>query len=284
MIALSENVKLRFDPTQGKVSVETDAPQPDTSQFADAEAQMRRALGLFGGGQRPRQEAERPDLGQRSSERFSSPAAHRRRFVQDGDIPVTVVRRDASVEAAAGPSSSRLLRVETALAAETAARQQAERALSDAVGQNRELQTKYGHAELVRTEAVETLRREREELTALRQVATSHAEALREAEERAEAAEQAREDLREELAEERRQRKTAERALRESEEARADAEELLAERLAEDDAAPRGAKTAKPAIARVLPRRVKPVPEVVADVEPEPVKWWLTPAPAAKRR
>ena len=115
------------------------------------------------------------DQPSRLGERFNG-GLHRRRFVQDGDIPVTVLRRDQGHEApvhrgaapAAAPTSSRLQRTEAALAAETAAREKAERSLAEAQSVVRDLQTKIGHAELAKNEAIETLRREREAWSQLR--------------------------------------------------------------------------------------------------------------------
>ncbi len=143
-----------------------------------AEARMRRALGLADGGSPPRT-PERAEPAQRPSERFP-PAHHghghhKRRFVQDGEVPVTMVsgRRDAPAESAPNrsPSStgapSRLEAAENALAHETAARQQAERALAEAQTTVHDLQTKLGHAELARVEAVETLRRQQETVASL---------------------------------------------------------------------------------------------------------------------
>ena len=126
--------------------------QPPTPALAppmdDAEAQMRRALGLFGDGPRPRTDNERSEQPQRQGGFIQG--LHRRRFVQDGEVPVTVVRRDqpdASHPSAApaGPTSSRLQRVEATLQAETAARDRAERALHEAQAMVQTLQTKIGH-------------------------------------------------------------------------------------------------------------------------------------------
>ncbi len=106
----------------------------------------------------------------RGPDRFNG-GLHRRRFVQDGDVPVTVLRREPGHEApvhravatpVAAPSSSRLQRTEAALAAETARREKAERALADLQAVLRDLQTKIGHAELTKTEAMAALKAERE--------------------------------------------------------------------------------------------------------------------------
>ena len=123
---------------------------------------MRRALGLLGDAPRHRADADRPEQTGRTGGGFNG-GLHRRRFVQDGDIPVTVLRRDPGLDAPANriappvsvPSSSRLQRTEAALAAETAARDKAERALNEAYGVVKDLQTKIGHAELAKNEALE---------------------------------------------------------------------------------------------------------------------------------
>lgn len=135
---------------------------------------MRRALGLEGGASAPRA-TDRTEPVPRAGDRFAQ--GHKRRFVQDGEVPVTVVtgRRDGMAEPAPhrGPSvaaaPSRLEAAESALAHETAARHQVERALAEAQAAVHDLQTKLGHAELARTEAVDGLRRERETMAALRE-------------------------------------------------------------------------------------------------------------------
>lgn len=256
---------------------------------------MRRALGLDGGMPRQRMEPDRSDSMPRGPDRFSQ--THRRRFVQDGDVPVTVVRRDiapdqASRMAATGPSSSRLQRIETALASETAARERAERHLSEAQAQIRDLQTKHGHAELARAEATELVRRERETLTELR-ASLGEAERLREeAEQRAVEAERAVQSLKSSLQDERNARHAAEKALRVAEDARDQAEKLVEELSEQAAAAPvistRTAKRPMPVSepeVRVAPaRRARVVAAPVVESEPEPVKWWLMTKTAAKRR
>jgi hypothetical protein len=206
---------------------------------------------------------------------------HRRRFVQDGEVPVTVVRRDAADAGhpglgPAGPTSSRLQRVEAALAAETAGRERAERGLHEAQSAVQALQTKIGHNDLAKNEAIAASKRHLEEVVALREELAAGAERLREAEARAHDAEEDLRALRVELTEERRARKLAERLLQE----------------ATDEAAVITADDTGPAYRpgdlaeRVPPRRGRP-PTVHAEpeVEPEPVKWWLLPAKtAAKRR
>ena len=168
---------------------------------------MRRALGLDGEQLRSRPAQERVDLPQRPAERFSTPG-HKRRFVHDGEVPVTLVhglvsgRREQTdgngTRAGANAQPTNRLEVaEAALAAEIATRERAERGLAEAQAMVHDLRTKLGHADLARQEAVEALRREREASAALRaslQEAEDQVTAVRQAQE---AAERALADLRE---------------------------------------------------------------------------------------
>ena len=290
-MVLPENTKLRFDLSQGKIGLSpAAAPAGEPTPMEDTEAQMRRALGLYGDGSRQRIDPERSDGPQRQMDRFTQ-GGHRRRFVQDGDVPVTIVRRDspdspgARPAALVPPSQSRLQRTEAALAVETAARDRAERALADAQTIIRDLQTKIGHADLAKNEAVEALRQEREAHAAVALAAEDHERLLAEANERVQAAEDELDSARDGLGEERSARKAAERALREAVAAREHAERLLRDISAEMTAAP-VKRRAPPEVevAAPVPRRGLKVvaPEPVA--EPEPVKWWLMTKPVAKRR
>lgn len=247
----------------------------------DAEQQMRKALGLYGDAPRPRPEGERSDPAQRSGGGGFMQGVHRRRFVQDGEVPVTVVRRDAPDAAhagtgQAGPTSSRLQRVEAALAAETAARERAERALHEAQAAVQALQTKIGHNDLAKNEAIAASKRHLEEMVTLREELAAVTERLHETETRAHDVEEDLRAMRGELTEERRARKLAERLLREA------TDEAAV--VVTPDIAPVPRPTTP--IERVPARRGRP-PAVRAEpeVEPEPVKWWLLPAKtAAKRR
>ena len=135
---------------------------------------MRRALGLEGGGASKARTMERQDTAQRPAERFAM--GHKRRFVQDGEVPVTVVssRRDGTTDttphrgASITAAPSRLEAAENALAHEIASRQHAERALAEAHTTIHDLQTKLGHAELARAEATDGLHREQATIASLR--------------------------------------------------------------------------------------------------------------------
>jgi hypothetical protein len=299
---LSENLKLRLDSLSGETQQDRltrapDAGSPNMPGPADeAESQMRKALGLLGESPRHRPDAERTEQPVRLSDRFNG-GLHRRRFVQDGDIPVTVLRREQGHEVPAhrgvasppAPTSSRLQRTEAALAAETAAREKAERSLGETQSVVRDLQTKIGHAELAKNEAIEALHREREAIAELRAEGESWEERLHEAQEQARAAERNAHACQEQLAEERHARKAAEKSLRGAEDARETAEQLV-RALSEETPAPRRVAeptrrarvVAEPEVVAVTARRGRPPEAAVA--EPEPVKWWLnTKSPGKKR-
>jgi hypothetical protein len=297
---LSENLKLRPEhPTtenqQQKLSQPPDpAPTADGAQNDEAESQMRRALGLLGEGQRHRPDQDRMEQPNRMGERFNG-GLHRRRFVQDGDIPVTVLRREPGHELpahrgaaqTATPTSSRLQRTEAALAAETATRERLERSLAETQAVAHDLQTKIGHAELAKNEAIGALRQEREAVAQLRADAQAWEARLQEAIAQTRAAEQAAVVYQDQLADERQGRRAAEKALRASEAAREAAEQLVRTLSAEPPAPSRPEPTrrqrAEPEVTASPVPRWQPVPEV-AVTEPEPVKWWLNAKPVPKRR
>ncbi len=298
------------------MSLASESPAADSNPLSDTEAQMRRALGLFGQGMRTSHNQDRGDQGSRTQERFGHgghagghagghQGLHRRRFVQDGEVPVTVVRREPSVDAAAVPQSSRLQRTEAALAAETANRERAERALADAQNQIRDLKTKIGHAELARAEAVDIARREREAAAARAETSSASEEEIQALNEQIEAADIARRAAQAALAEERAARKAAERALRDATDRAETALRLLDEHKAAAKLVTKPVtKPAEPAVARapvtqatrtqeerVPARRGRPpgAKSAAKQVIPpaadgEPVKWWLMPGPKAKSK
>ncbi len=298
VMELSENMKLRLDPAsesqQDRLVRAADAATGAEAELVDeAESQMRKALGLLGEGQRHRPDQERAEQPSRLGDRFNG-GLHRRRFVQDGDIPVTVLRREQAhdlpvhrgIAPVAPPTSSRLQRTEAALAAETAAREKAERALADTQAIARDLQTKIGHAELAKNEALEALRRDREVLAQLRAETDARDEHLREALEQARDAERLASEYQAQFAEERDARKAADKALLVADAAREMAEQLVRS-LSEEASVPRRIETLhRPRIeaeaVAAAPKRPR-VAEVPA-TEPEPVKWWLNTKPVAKRR
>jgi len=323
---LSENVKLRLDMPTGESQQDKLSRLPDQTASAEAgsndeaESQMRRALGLLGETPRHRPEADRLEQPVRSGGGYGG-GLHRRRFVQDGDIPVTVLRREPGHDATPHrviapvnvPTSSRLQRTEAALAAETAAREKAERSLNETYAVVRDLQTKIGHAELAKNEAIEALRRERELVAQMRVEAQGWDARLQDAYAQAQAAESAAQGYQDQLAEERQARRAAEKALGAAEAARNAAEELVrtlsektaksspassirsTRRSAEQQRTDMPAAEAKRAELSRRNRRAADMPAVEptarrgrviesAVPEPEPVKWWLNTKPASKRR
>lgn len=131
---------------------------------ANAEARMRRALGLDGRMTPTRAlPARAPDA--------TAPTRHRHRFVSDGDVPVVVLNPRADVPGAPRPDVA-------AIQSERDARQRAEQALAGAQATIRELQgklaqvqTTLAHVTLARDEAVAALQRAQEEATASRATA-----------------------------------------------------------------------------------------------------------------
>jgi hypothetical protein len=281
---------------------------------------MRRALGLLGETSRHRPESDRLEQPVRSGGGYGG-GLHRRRFVQDGDIPVTVLRREPGHDATPHrviapvnvPTSSRLQRTEAALTAETAAREKAERSLNETYAVVRDLQTKIGHAELAKNEAIEALRRERELVAQMRTEAQGWDARLQDAYAQAQAAESAAQGYQDQLAEERQARRTAEKALAAAETARDAAEALVRtlsekatrsspassprsiRRSAEQQPAETPTAGAKRGALSGRTRRVADIPVVETTArrgrvtentvpEPEPVKWWLNTKPASKRR
>jgi hypothetical protein len=296
---LSENSKLRID--LGSLDQnDRVGPPDDNNRIDEAESQMRKALGLLG--EAPRHRPEQPERQEpqvRSGGAISAfgGGLHRRRFVQDGDVPVTVLRRDGGHEpvphrgagGAVAPTSNRLQRTEAQLTTETAAREKAERALQETQALVRDLQTKIGHAELAKTEALEAQRREREAAAQIRTENDSLRQAMVALREEVDQTAKTLDSTLKSLDEERRARKAAESAQNIAEEALEDAERLIRTLSSEVDAE---AEPAAPAKAKKLSDLKTPKVATVTEkggsrrgaAEPEPVKWWLNSAPPAKRR
>lgn len=136
------------------------ADQPDmpTGGFSDpgldeSELRARRALGLG----RPDAPKARGWSNNDAQRRPATPAHHKSRFVQDGEVPVVVVSnrpgRPDSNGALAGNDRSRIADAEAALQRERAVREQVERELATSQNHVRDLQTRLAHAELARDEA-----------------------------------------------------------------------------------------------------------------------------------
>jgi hypothetical protein len=153
----------------------------------------------------------------------------------------------------------------------------------------RDLQTKIGHAELARTEAVETLRREREAMTQLRLDAAQAQEQLQQALADGQAAEQARKIAVDRFNSEQLARQRAEKALSQLEAAREKVEARVAIPQQPDliewtPPAPVAAVKRSSDSATVSPAIRRRRAAEPAATEQEPVKWWLNTKPSAKRR
>lgn len=140
---------------------------------------MRRALGLDGA----------PSASTKLPAPTNPPdvSSARRRFVRDGEVPVTVVNRTAAPRDEP-LGANRLDAARQALQSQTAAREEAERLLAEARATIRDLQTKLAHEHLARQEVAQRTQTRLHELE--QAVATAHAEVIgeREQRERAEAA------------------------------------------------------------------------------------------------
>jgi hypothetical protein len=84
----------------------------------------------------------------------------RRRFVQDGEVPVTVIHRDHRTDEAAG--TNQLEAARQAIRTQASARERAERMLAEAQGAVRDLQTKLAHERLAKDEAIQRAEAERQ--------------------------------------------------------------------------------------------------------------------------
>ena len=142
-------------------------PSTQHQQTSDLERNMRRTLGVGG-----------PSTG------------HRRRFAQDGDVPVVVVRgrRDDNREAA-----------ESAVQSEREARGQAERSLAAAQAAIRDLQTKLAHMEMSQAELRQSFDRLGAEKQSLEASLAAEASARHDAEVRLEQETADRQDLERQL-------------------------------------------------------------------------------------
>jgi hypothetical protein len=165
----TERETLRLDASDVSAAGTGEADSED-----QAEARMRQALGLFG--QRSSGHSEHtPTERRQGGGGHMQVGARRHRFVQDGEVPVSVVRgrrdQQAASLAPALPRPEGRDRVLDEQSADRAAREAAERKLADAQTVLRTLQTRLGHAELERDEAIEEARVLREQLASERAVA-----------------------------------------------------------------------------------------------------------------
>jgi hypothetical protein len=132
----------------------------DDARLRAEEAQMRHALGLDSPAQPPAQPVSNDVTPSPASERLT---LHRppRRFVKDGEVPVTVVRRTPADGAPGlGPAAkSQLEAARQTIRSQAVAIERAERALADAQATIRDLRTKLEHERMARDEALQAISR-----------------------------------------------------------------------------------------------------------------------------
>jgi hypothetical protein len=262
---VSDNDKPELESTSATLVL---SPETDASPEQMQEARIRRAWGLDGEAPRMRlPERVEPQPMPRPAERFT-PGNHKRRFVQDGEVPVTLVHgltgarrehHEPSAVRAVAPTN-RLEIAETALAAEISSREKAEKALAESQAMVQQLQTKLGHADLARQDAVAALQREKETIADLRM-------AVAEAEARAEAVEAA--------------RVAAENALAAAQARPASSDESVAR--PEPTRRGRKPKVLAASAGRTTAASGKSADETSMR-EPKPIRWWLTPKRSTKAR
>jgi hypothetical protein len=138
---------------------------------------MRRALGLSG-------DTSRQSTTDHPTTTANGSHPQRRRFVRDGEVPVTVVHRDHRQDDAS--SASQLDAARQAIRSQAAGRERAERLLAEAQATVRSLQTAIAHERLAKDDAIERAKSERQ--TVEHALATVQAElaAERQARQRAE--------------------------------------------------------------------------------------------------
>ena len=144
---------------------ERDSKSATPSDLDNAEALIRRALGV------PDSTA-RPPLHQRPEQ-----ARQRHRFVQDGEVPVVILNSRKFVDASP-VGGNRAQPAKAVLDAQQAERADAERSARETQAIIQSLQTKLAHAELAHDEALAGERRAREQAEkALREAVIARTEA-----------------------------------------------------------------------------------------------------------
>jgi len=157
-------------PNPGGQSYMNDFPS-DEKRLDATEAQMRRALGLQDGSSLAPQPA--PPVAAPSG-----PHRQPRRFVRDGEVPVTVIHRDEN------SATNQLGVARQTIRSLTAAKEQAERLLGEAQTAIRDLQTKLAHERLARDEAVSRAETDRQALQAVQDELAAERDARQRTEQR----------------------------------------------------------------------------------------------------
>lgn len=209
-----------------------------TGPVDEAEMRMRRALGLAGNAQGS---ATRRETGGQVPHHRPSGGTDRptRRFAQDGDVPVVVLNARRDHASGTGSPVNRVAAAEAAARTEREARERADRALKDALATVHDLQTRQGHIELARHEAVEAARKSAAELESLRQALAEHQQELDAAQAALQASEAKARASQTALAAEQKLRQAAETALEDALAARDLAETRQREAMADKAVPPR---------------------------------------------
>src|SRR5947208_9692992 len=138
----------------------------------DPEARMRRPLGLRGSS------PTSPDSSRQTSVP-NGPHTNRRRFVRDGEVPVTVIHRDHHQDD--GHAGNQLEAARQSLREQIEARERTELLLTEAQNMIRDLQTKLAHERLSKDEVLQALQRsETEKDAGVRRQETAQAELVAE--------------------------------------------------------------------------------------------------------
>jgi hypothetical protein len=225
---------------------------PDDARLRSAEAQMRRALGLRG-------DAPPAESNHQPATLTSGSLSQRRRFVRDGEVPVTVVRREHHHDGE--PGTNQLEAARQAIRSQAAATERAERSLEEAQAVIHDLQTKLGHERIAKVEAIDAVRR----LEADRQTI-----------------QQALQTVQAELAAERVARQGAEGRVRKAVADREEAERRLREAEVVSSPIERKATVKPPRVAEIVmpepvdggAKRGRGRPPKVVDDDSDIVEWW----------
>ena len=127
-----------------------DDQSADELRLRATEAQMRRALGLTD--RSPQRAQPAPPASQ-----MPSAATHRRHFVRDGEVPVTVVHNDD------GAGTNKLDAARQAVRVQIVAREQVERLLEEARSAIQTLETQLAHERIAKEEAIRRISDQRQQ-------------------------------------------------------------------------------------------------------------------------
>ena len=139
----------------------------DELRLRATEAQMRRALGL------DQEQASTPQRETPPSSYSFVAHPHRRRFVHDGEVPVSIMHHDDGI------ATNKMDAVQQALRGQIASREHAEKLLQEARVTLQDLQTKLAHERMAKDEADRRAEDERhaiEEMLAAERAAREQAE------------------------------------------------------------------------------------------------------------